>query len=40
MVVTQYIRITLDPESHGEKFPGYVITNISTRLFVYGMQSE
>ena len=29
-----------DPESHVKKISGYVITNISTRLFVYGVQSE
>ena len=29
-----------DPESHVKKFPGYGITSISTRLFVYGMQSK
>ena len=28
------------PESHVKKIPGYVITNISSKLFVYGVQSE
>ena len=44
MVVTQYWRTNLyhynDHESRGKKVPGYVTTNISTRLFVYGMQSD